>query len=98
MIARKTKDFKSVIIEKAAKVVPIEKDPTLPTKILPWKLKIASENQAINGIYNNTALEPDIKNKLNITINGQTVSKPFKPPSWFIVLVITVIIKGIMKK
>jgi len=48
-------NLKSEIIEKAASVIPIEKDPVLPTNILPLKLKKASNNHTAIGAYNRIA-------------------------------------------
>ncbi len=41
------------IIEYEAIVIPTAKDPVFPTKILPWKLKIAKMRYTINGITSN---------------------------------------------
>ena len=73
--------FKSEIIAKAARVIPIAKDPVLPTKILPRKLKKASKSHTINGTYNRIAFNPEKIINPIITIAGQIVSKPFNPPS-----------------
>jgi len=74
-------DFKSEVIAKAANVIPIAKDPVLPTKILPWKLKKASKSHAINGTYNKITFDPEIAISPTMIIAGQIVSKPFNPPS-----------------
>ncbi len=90
--------FKSEIIANAANVIPMAKDPVLPTKILPRKLKKVSISHTINGMYNKIAFDPEIIIKPIIIISGQTVSKPFNPPSWFTVLVVIVTINGIIMK
>jgi hypothetical protein len=73
--------FRFEIIANAAKVIPIEKDPVLPTNILPLKFRKASTSQTANGPYNMTAFEPETIINPIIIIAGQTVSKPFSPPS-----------------
>jgi hypothetical protein len=92
--------FKSEMTANDAKVIPIAKDPVLPTKIFPRKLKNASKNQKINGTYNRIAFDSETRMDVNIsptmTIPGQIVSKPFNPPSIFTVLVTMVTIRGII--
>ena len=73
--------FKSEIIANAANVIPMAKDPVLPTKILPRKLKKAKKSHTINGTYNRIAFDPEIAISPLMTIAGHIVSKPFNPPS-----------------
>jgi len=91
-------DFRSEMIANAAIVVPTAKDPVLPTKILPWKFRKASDNQTINGTNNRIAFEPEMANRPIIIIAGQIVSKPFNPPSWFTVFVVMVTMSGMIMK
>ena len=89
--------FWSEIIAKAAIVIPIANDPAFPTKILPAKLRYVKINQKSNGpIIRYEDGEKTIRPK--ITIVGQTVYNPFKPPNWFTVLVTIITINGIMIK
>jgi hypothetical protein len=94
--------FRSEIIANDAKVIPMAKDPVLPTKIFPRKLKNASKNQKINGTYNKIACDSETSIDASIspiiTIPGQIVSKPLNPPSWFTVLVTMVTISGMAMK
>jgi len=90
--------FKSEMIAKAVKVIPIEKDPVLPTKIFPVKLKNARMSQTVSGTISITEFEPDKIINPTMIIAGQIVSKPFRPPSWFTVLVNMVTSSGIIKK
>jgi hypothetical protein len=73
--------FKSEIIANAANVIPIAKDPVLPTKILPRKLKKTSMSHTINGTYRSIARAPDTNMSPIRIIAGHIVSKPFNPPS-----------------
>jgi len=91
-------DFRSVIIANAASVMPMEKEPVLPMKILPRKLKAESSSQTINGAYKRTAYCPEIIIRPIKAIAGGIVSKPFRPPSWLTVFVATVTSSGIIKK
>jgi len=91
-------DFKSVITAKEAMVMPMAKEPELPTKILPRTLKAARASHRSRG--------PSIKMKYDCdkTISpirimaGHTVSNPFSPPSMFMVFVTIMMIKGIIRK
>ena len=74
-------DFTSEIMANAANVIPMAKDPVLPTKISPRKLRQASKSHTINGTYNSIAFDPEIVINPIITIAGQIVSKPLSPPS-----------------
>jgi hypothetical protein len=74
------------------------KDPVLPTKILPRKLKKASISQTINGQNRRIAKEPEMDINPIMIIAGQIVSKPFNPPSWLTVFVIIVTRIGIIMK
>lgn len=91
-------NFKSEIIANAAKVIPIEKDPVLPTKILPAKFKAARTSQTTSGPSNRIAFDPEMDISPIMTTAGHTVSKPFNPPSWFTVLENTVTSNGIIRK
>lgn len=85
----------SEMTAKEAIVMPIANDPVLPTKIFPETLSIDSISQNSRGPSINSQLgEKAIKPVM--TIAGQTVSKPFKPPSWLTVLVTIITIKGII--
>jgi hypothetical protein len=95
-MARST--FLSEMIAKAVKVIPIEKDPVLPTKILPAELKNARMSQIANGTISIIEFEPDKIISPTMIIAGQTVSKPLRPPSWFTVLVNMVTSSGIIRK
>jgi len=91
-------NFRSEITAKPARVIPMAKDPVLPTKILPPKFRTARKSHAAKGPYRRIAYGPDIiANPVKI-IAGQIVSKPFNPPSWFTVLVIMVTSSGIIRK
>ncbi len=74
-------DFRSVMIANAASVMPIEKEPVLPIKIFPRKLKAESISHMINGTYRRIACSPEISIKPNRIIAGGIVSNPFRPPS-----------------
>ena len=78
-ISRST--FRSEMIANAANVIPIEKEPVLPTKILPSKLREARISQTINGIYSKIAFGPETNIIPIIIIAGQIVSRPLSPPS-----------------
>jgi len=91
-------NFRSEIIVKAARVIPMAKDPVLPTKILPRKLKKASISQTINGQSRRIAKDPEMVIKPIIIIAGQIVSNPFIPPSWLTLFVIIVTRIGMIMK
>lgn len=74
-------DFKSEITAKAAKVIPMAKDPVLPTNILPWRLKKASKSHTTSGTHNKITFDPETVIIPIIITTGQIVSKPFNPPS-----------------
>lgn len=84
------------MMEYEASVIPIAKDPVLPTKILPEKLRLARARYTIRGIKRRMFFWGDVIINPIMTIDGQMVSRPFNPPSWFIVLVVIVIIIGII--
>ncbi len=83
-----------VIIAYEARVKPMAKEPVLPTKIFPLKLNAAKIKYTVNGKIRRM-LWDDVMISPIITIDGQIVSSPFKPPSWFTELVVTVTINGI---
>lgn len=74
-------DFKSEMTANAAKVIPMEKDPVLPTKIFPRELKKASESHTISGANKRIMFGPETDMIPITIIAGQIVSKPFSPPS-----------------
>ncbi len=89
--------FKSEITANAATVMPMAKEPALPTKILPRTLKYASISQIIRGptirmYVGENAIKP------KMTMAGHTVSSPFKPPSMLTVFVTIMTIIGTIRK
>ena len=74
-------NFKSEMIAKEAKVIPIAKEPELPTKILPRKFIAPSKSHTIKGAMSKLAFEIDITIRPIKTMAGQIVSSPFNPPS-----------------
>lgn len=73
--------FKSDIIAKAARVIPIAKDPVFPTKTIPLKFKKESVSHTAKGIVKKMAFCPEAAMSPIITMAGHTVSKPFNPPN-----------------
>ena len=94
--------FKSVIIENEAIVMPMAKEPELPTKILPLTLKMARTSQKIKGpniiVKYGCPSSSDVPKSPMRIMAGHTVSNPFNPPSWFTALVTTITINGIITK
>ncbi len=78
-------------------VRPMANDPTLPTKILPRTLKYAKISQKNKG-PTMSMYEDENAIKPKMTMAGQTVSSPFKPPSWLTVFVTIITISGTISK
>lgn len=91
-------DLRSVITANEAMVSPMANDPVFPTKSLPWKLKKVSINHTIRGPIMRSWNSGEDKTINPVrTMAGHIVSKPFSPPSMFMVLVITMTIIGTIR-